>query len=290
MAQGGELDFPADLFYPILLHIKDLTFLWTVCRAVSRDFAAAAEHVFIARHLSKTWLIIDGGCWYSNRHGKLQLSSEFSFDRMDPSNPSRAIFSDKECATIFHAKLAARLRTRLKWGNPPHCPKVLVQIRRQINDTAVPDLEVDYDSLKLSFAWKGLYNAFFREEREFERRRQVVVSEMTAQVERNEGLGTTQAWGAAFGAHLRSLTDNRNALRRERICREVWEKEGVTWKWDDGEDEIEVKALQDRRNAIQWESPYSDESDDGKDGEDDDEGSLDEDEGSLDDASSGSEW
>ncbi|GLB42532.1 hypothetical protein LshimejAT787_1105470 [Lyophyllum shimeji] len=42
-----------------MFHVKDLLYLWTTCRAVSRAFARAAEQVFINKHLRKTWLKID---------------------------------------------------------------------------------------------------------------------------------------------------------------------------------------------------------------------------------------
>lgn len=54
-------EFPSDLFYNVLYHIKDLTFLWTDCRLVSLAFKDAAERVLIKRHLPKAWLLIDGG-------------------------------------------------------------------------------------------------------------------------------------------------------------------------------------------------------------------------------------
>lgn len=56
-----SLAIPADLFYNILYHVKDLTFLWTSCREVSTDFKRAVERVFITKHLRKTWLKFDGG-------------------------------------------------------------------------------------------------------------------------------------------------------------------------------------------------------------------------------------
>lgn len=61
----AQTPFSADVFYNILMFIgvktRDLVFLWTTCREVSRDFKNAVEHVFITRHIKKTFLKIDGG-------------------------------------------------------------------------------------------------------------------------------------------------------------------------------------------------------------------------------------
>lgn len=52
-----------DIFYEIILKygVKDLTFLWTTCRQVSRNFKEAAERLFVIKHLKKTWIHIDPG-------------------------------------------------------------------------------------------------------------------------------------------------------------------------------------------------------------------------------------
>lgn len=47
-------------------------------------------------------------------------------------------------------------------------------IRRQINDTEVPCLDTDLEKIELCFDWKGLYTAFFREERERRRRMKAI--------------------------------------------------------------------------------------------------------------------
>ena len=59
------LTFNTDVFTHILMFIgtkdHDMTWLWTTCREVSRDFKDAVERVFITRHLKKTWLRVEGG-------------------------------------------------------------------------------------------------------------------------------------------------------------------------------------------------------------------------------------
>ncbi|PBL04314.1 hypothetical protein ARMGADRAFT_1070782 [Armillaria gallica] len=116
---GNSQETLSDIFYEILLHsrVKELSFFWITCRQVSRSFKDAVEHVFITKHLNKTWIRIDAGIWHSSEHGKVFLASEFKFFRLDPANPSRAIFGKyDECHEDFREELARRLSQMLKNG------------------------------------------------------------------------------------------------------------------------------------------------------------------------------
>lgn len=57
--------FSVDVFYNILMFIgvktRNLVFLWTTCREVSREFKDTAERVFVSRHIKKPFLKIAGG-------------------------------------------------------------------------------------------------------------------------------------------------------------------------------------------------------------------------------------
>ncbi|KAF8069321.1 hypothetical protein FPV67DRAFT_1669327 [Lyophyllum atratum] len=300
MASRSDLDFPHDLFYPILHYVKDMTFLWTDCRAVSRDFSQAAERIFIEKHLkNKTWLAVDCGMWRSQKYGKVYLACDFQFDRFDPSNPARAIFADKgKCVPEYRPELISRLRSRLAYGNPAHNPKILVQIRREVNDTAVPGLEVDYDGLEMSVEWKSMISAFLREEKEYSRRnaewaesKKPSLRETRARIDGGE-LGEMEAIEKLLHMFGNMIHDTRKDLRRERICREVLEKDGVEWTWHGNEDARALEKLKDQRAALGWGEPYSDESDgdddrdamnEDSDEEDEDEDFEDEDEGDEDD-------
>lgn len=61
---------PPSRFSPNVLHnilmfsgttVEDMTWLWTTCREVSREFKDAAERVFVSRHLKRISLFIDAG-------------------------------------------------------------------------------------------------------------------------------------------------------------------------------------------------------------------------------------
>ncbi|KAG6811212.1 hypothetical protein H0H92_008507 [Tricholoma furcatifolium] len=277
----SDLDFPRDLFYPILWYVKDLPYLWSL-RQVSRDFAYAVEKVFIDKHMNKTWLTIDFGSSSLRRQlkftshkivlgiiytrtSRVHLTSRFGFDRMDPQNPSRVIFSTKECAKKFRRMVSKKLRSAIECGNLTHDPPIHVQIRRDLNDTAIPGLEFDFDKLEAIFEWKGLYSAFLREEAQISRRTREKAESLKSELlaARDSGKMTEmELLNMAFTGFANFDDEIRKAVRRERICREVWEKEGVKREWCyETEDAHPLSLLKDARSMIEWRGPYSDESD-----------------------------
>src|ERR1700733_11203721 len=104
---------------------------------------------------------------YSEQHGKVFLDCEFEFSHLDP-DPlrSRVTFVDKQCADVFKKKLSRRLKSIFEYGNLVHDPKIIVQVRRDANDTQIPEMQADWDNLEISFDWKAMYNAYFREDKE----------------------------------------------------------------------------------------------------------------------------
>lgn len=48
-------------------------------------------------------------------------------------------------------------------------PVPYVQFRGQVHDTEVPGLEFDSGNLEVTFNWRGMYSAFFAEERRYEK-------------------------------------------------------------------------------------------------------------------------
>ncbi|KAG5649718.1 hypothetical protein H0H81_002372 [Sphagnurus paluster] len=193
--------------------------------------------------------------WYSQIHGKVMLSAQFESGRIDPTNPIRAIFTETECAPEFRAKLASRLRSQLKCGNVAQDPAIIMQLRHDwINDTAVPGLEIDYDGLTLSCDWRGLYSALFREERELERRNKRWFKEqesgafaaMKARVN-SDRADPMEMMKRTLMMHGNSWTNQRRSLRRERISKEVLEKDGVEWIWHADEDQEALNYLKEYR-------------------------------------------
>ncbi|KAG6820044.1 hypothetical protein H0H93_006059 [Arthromyces matolae] len=273
MTEALQIEIAPDLFYPILWHYEDLTTLW-LYREVSRDFADAVERVFIHKHLRKTSFHLDcgvssknfllvfeesyccvSGMFYPN-HRKVSLACDLTFDRVDPSNRSRAFFSDKECAPEFQAELKKRFKSKLEYGNPIHSPEIHVRIRRDVNDTATPDLEVNFNNLQISLNWKGMYSAFFKEDREYNKRLNQSLKSAFQGTE-----GRVERGEMNFEDQLRTMFEGfadkcrglRKTLRRGRIRKEVLEKDGIEWKFSDddgGEEDGVLQTLSDYRQMM----------------------------------------
>ena len=92
---------------------------------------------------------------------------------------------------------------------------------------------------------------------------------MREQTEKGE-LDEMESFKRVFNMFADSYHETRKQVRRDRIRREVWEKDGVDWQWFD--DKGALKILKDTRFALGLGEPYSDESD----GEDKDQGDEDE--------------
>ncbi|KAJ8082634.1 hypothetical protein PM082_008489 [Marasmius tenuissimus] len=285
MASAPPLTFNIDVFSCILMFIgtkdRDMLWLWTTCREVSRDFKEAVEQVFILRHLKKTWLKVDGGWNYSEKHGKVSLATEFSFSHLDPNDPTRAIFRDVECHDDFKPMLKRHLKSQFEYGNPVHCPKIVIQIRRQANDTLIPGLEFNFDDLEMKLDWKGMYSEWFKEEKEHTRYLANMVHddgelaakaiEMREKVERGE-MDMMESVEWAIKAFLNGHTDASQKIRAERIARNVRNDGGID-DWNDP-DTRGYQRLKDMRLYISMEETYSDEEEeedqrDAKDDEDD---------------------
>ncbi|KAK0222820.1 hypothetical protein EDD85DRAFT_859842, partial [Armillaria nabsnona] len=154
---------PTDVLYEILLQydVQNLSFLWLNCRAVSRNFKDAVEHVFVTKHLKKAWLHVG-----VDKH---DAYVELQFDHLDSTDSSRAVFDSSECQD--------RLERGLRNGLSLEHPNLIIQVRHDVNDTMLPDFRYQFDpdldvEFQVSFDWKGkgMYCHFFREQKEVQRR------------------------------------------------------------------------------------------------------------------------
>ncbi|KAG6864416.1 hypothetical protein C0991_009646 [Blastosporella zonata] len=242
---------PRKIIFYILYITKDLPDLWINCRAVSRDFRRVVERIFQDRHMRRIMLIIDTGFETNPNGSRCHFVAEFNFAHFDPLDPNRVVFRDTECTSVESQALF--LRVKMEHGNPLRCPNVFVKIRRFANDTAVPGLQFVFDELEASFEWKGLLQAFFKEEREVARRvqewedssgPQTFIEETKGQLQRGEitqGLSDSELEHKALSVRLHYQKE----VRRERISRDVLEKEGVEMVWanDDEPDETNYDGM-----------------------------------------------
>jgi len=83
---------------------------------------------------------------------------------------------------------------------------------------------------------------------------------MRGQIDNGE-LDEMEGFKRVFLMFTDSYDQTRKQVRRDRIRREVWEKDKVEWEWF--EDDKALKNLKDTRFAISLGEPYSDESDGG---------------------------
>ncbi|ESK94734.1 hypothetical protein Moror_14229 [Moniliophthora roreri MCA 2997] len=282
--------FPPDIFFNVLLFVgvkdRDLLFLWTTCREVSRDFKNAVERVFIIKHLNKTFLKMDGGWDYSEKFGKLSLNTEFQFSHINPSDRTRAIFRIEDgCRDEVKPILAKRLKML---GNPVHTPKIVIQIRRTANDTMIPDFEPDWDKLELRLNWIGMYSEWFREEKEHVKRLKTFVEESKQKAdEMREKMASGELdmmasieW--AVNAFAGGFHNSKKTIRTERIKRNVRKvSNGEYDDWDDP-DNAGYQRLKDMTFAISLEQFSDDEEEEGKDKKSVDSDAGEEDEGGSD--------
>ncbi|KAK0444023.1 hypothetical protein EV421DRAFT_1801607 [Armillaria borealis] len=244
-------EIPTDILYEILLQygVKNLSFLWLNCRAVSRNFKDAVEHVFVTKHLKKTWLHV--GVDKYDAYVKLQ------FDHLDSTDPSRAVFESSECQD--------RLKPVLGNGLSLEHPNVIIQVRHGANDTMLPDFRYHFDpdldvKFEVSFDWKGMYCHFFREQKEVR---------MRFNERQNFIMTQSPFWMFyMFRSMFLGVDESRISrdVRRRRISRNVLENEG---REVSGDDELGFRKLKNKKDLAVQECPYSDESDEDEDSETD---------------------
>ncbi|KAG5639062.1 hypothetical protein H0H81_007320 [Sphagnurus paluster] len=285
---------PNELIRMILCSVGDLPFLWVECRAVSKSFNTIVHEIFFHRHLRRTSLRINAGRliqsfhidllttraprkgkWFRGPPGSApyHLDAVFRFEKLDPRNPWRAIFVDPVCAI---PKTVSRIKKMFQYGPQAHSPAILIQIRRMVNDTAVPGLVLNLERLErleLSCDWRGMYSAFFREEREFNRRwnswtdspqMQFMAHQMAKRIGCQE-LTAAQGHKELYKQSVVAAPDFRKILRRARIAREVRENHGILrWKWKGDEDDEALLNLEGERFTSRVEGPFSDDEDDDK--------------------------
>ncbi|KAK7026502.1 hypothetical protein VNI00_015582 [Paramarasmius palmivorus] len=232
--------FPPELYYNILLYIgakeHELTWLWTTGREGFKD---AVERVFISRHINKTYL------------------------RLLHAEPSEEDTTDEARRT----KLVTKVKKVFDYGNPPHRPEIVVQIRHYVNDTWVPSMEVDWDKLEVKIDWIGLYTEFFRETKEKNRRMgefmesvKPTLIEMRTKAENGE-IDAMEPFKWSLNAYGEALDKNNLEVRAERIARNVLKQDPRVTSWTDP-NKAGAKRLKDIACMASCEDPYSDEGED----------------------------
>ncbi|PBL04299.1 hypothetical protein ARMGADRAFT_1057108 [Armillaria gallica] len=232
------LNIPADVFYEILIQSCDgnAAFFWLDYRRVSRNFHSAVENIFVAKYLRQTWIHVysSGG---EPARSRTTHTTEFEFSRLDPADSSRAIYTHHKFDKGFQEDVCRCLNVVFEAGPSLERPKIIVQVQQEVNDTMLPDFRYSFDPqsclFEISFNWKGMYNHFFREQRncfvQDQWRDDISFSTMCDVLKSSDG-------------HVRMCT------REERICRNVLAHEG---RKASGEDYEGYKRVADKQREIE---------------------------------------
>lgn len=218
------------------------------------------------------------------------LGLEYEFDSLIE-NRDVAVFGTDAGEEQFHKKLKDRLRKAVEDSGtlyPVFLPKNTVQIGREIFDSPIPGLEVNYDDLTITFDWKALFTRFFGEERhyhrmvaEFSGRQEKFADELKSKMQRGE-IDMGEMLQRAFTMIADWSQKSYKKARRARISR-TFEEQGDKWDWetlDEDMAEEEKDALEMLAKVRQFASmeESDDEESDEESDEDEDEDENEEDE------------
>jgi hypothetical protein len=214
--------------------------------------------------------------------GKQMIGITFEFKELSE-DKQRAIFQDDLHDTEPGRKNVDRIISRLKSATMKTeegtlqmhnivRPEHTVQVHRDINDTPIPGLEIDFEKLQLSFDWKAMYTRFYGEERHYNQLMATFVEdnkgaadEMKLAMERGE-----MDMGAVFKRAMdligKSNKVSYTKARHDRVSKMMAEEGYKSFKWS--EDELlEVrKAVEKLSDQRQYASMEDDSDFDGETG------------------------
>lgn len=162
---------------------RDIGFLWTSVRNVSKTFRSIVDELVAKKHLKHTsiqyplgeqtmhtcrdflQLIVRTDWIYLEEGGKLAMTTEFEFDRISPENPNIAIFKAEVADEYKHHIKDALEGAGVKWDANFYRPPHIVYIRCSANDTELPNYSIDLENFELSCDWKDMFTAFWYEEK-----------------------------------------------------------------------------------------------------------------------------
>ncbi|RDW69906.1 hypothetical protein BP5796_08303 [Coleophoma crateriformis] len=259
---------PTELWIRILGNLNkdsDLPQLWTSCRHVSTVFRDVVEFMFRGKHLSKTWIHYDLGIHYSEDYARMLINVKFRFARLSDDR-ERAIFHLDQCAEAYKDLLRRRLRKRVE-KHDLEAPHHSVQVRRDLNDTPIPALQVDYENLELSCNWKSLLSSFYGEARLYhelqgawvESQKDWVSGLHTQRLRGQRDMASTMMQAiASFG---KQCDEARIKARRLRIRKQFMELDGFEWDAERDWDLVEERAVMRRlaqKAQVASQEEYSD--------------------------------
>lgn len=223
---------------------------------------------------------------YHEDNGEISLDTDYQFHSLLEEDRTVAIFQG-DIAEEYHSLVYSRLQQFLSDRNT--IPKILepdywIQVHHDLNDSPIPSLTLDAETMRLSFKWKDMYTRFYGEEIMYhkglegwsannEELKKDLANKMSkGEISLSEFLeNTLRAFAGASDA-------TRKAARRARIRRqftEIGEDKGEDWNVeqliDTKEEERVLRRLHDARHFASMEEDSEFDSDEGDVDEEDEE-------------------
>lgn len=185
--------------------------------------------------------------WQYNQGPSTTMDVDMVFDRFDPEDRSRCIFKENPGTSghqslvqgdpswqterdtmwsqwndVFVTYFGGTINQRSSDGRRFDYPPYQLRIKWQTNDTELPALHVDVNRHELSFEWQGMFDRFYREEEEVDKRHErwfqrekPKLDGLTNACDTEDAIfDTMESWMAQLA---QSRDDKRRDVRRIRI-------------------------------------------------------------------------
>ncbi|KAF2744393.1 hypothetical protein M011DRAFT_479963 [Sporormia fimetaria CBS 119925] len=235
---------PPELWLRILSHHTDVTHLWTTCRLVSTSFLAYTEQVFCQKYVKSVqidWELEEYNLGGTSRRPVVPMQFHaFSRDR----EKKVAYFRDKRDKSEVCPQKWSRAKPwtsyeqiMLRWeanvkGTRAEMPNYTIVIEGLVNDTSLPTLDINVADREISFDWRAMLTAFFKQERRLEALRKLWETENSAPPENKRtctadsmvphGDPVPKPWSVAD-------LEIRKQVRRERLKEHYADNDEMVW-------------------------------------------------------------
>jgi len=286
---------PAELWIRILSLIgdndNDRPKLWVSGRAVCSTFKEAIEAVFREKHLPKTYISYHLGTHYPDfdsdsdseeisTPSKVLLDLRFELSHLSE-DKSTAFFKVDPPVNAKYKPLVCNAIKSYLHANQFEMPLHTVQVRHELNDTPIPGLHIDYDTMVLSCEWRGLFSTFFAEELLVHNLREKALEKFQAQRDaliENVHSGRVDMIDAMQQVLIACGDENDKARMKARRMRIRWQYEeespGFEWRPEEWDLMEEERINRELKEMIFFASMvgFSDEGGETADEEDDEDG------------------
>lgn len=235
---------PPELWVNVFSYHTDLAHLWIVCRRVSSTLRACAELAFRDYFLHDVF--IDFQLEKYNLGGKSRRPEvPVSFDQLDKCKErDMACYRDQRAKDAFvdgktKGKEAQEHYARVlqRWeenvvGCRAEMPNYTITIGGLVNDTALPDLDIDIEKREVRFNWRRMLHLFYREHDRLGSMKQTWQAETSKKIRANKNrikngeklmpADYPSSWAAAE-AQLRK------EIRRARLKEHYRDNEEMIW-------------------------------------------------------------